>query len=130
MPLVDQKEEWWVTVMGVGLNPELTKWSVCSGSAIVLTRMGYKEYHWLVIPHQPLRLLLTSPTLSCLLIAVLHLPVSSPALSIIWGLAALLFMFVVRLDPTLTRVMPSLPSCCECASCYAPTNRPRTVPKF
>ena len=25
MPLVDRKEEWWVTVMGVGLDPELSK---------------------------------------------------------------------------------------------------------
>ena len=37
-------------VMGVGLDPELTKWSVHSGLAIVLTRKGYKEHHWLVVP--------------------------------------------------------------------------------
>ena len=24
-PLVDRKEEWWVAVMGVGLDPELSK---------------------------------------------------------------------------------------------------------
>ena len=36
--------------MDVGLDPELTKWSVRSGSAIVLTGMGYKEHHWLVVP--------------------------------------------------------------------------------
>ena len=36
--------------MEVGLDPELTKWSVRSGPAIVLTRKGYKEHHWLVIP--------------------------------------------------------------------------------
>ena len=36
--------------MGVGLDPELTKWSVRSGPATVLTRKGYKEHHWLVIP--------------------------------------------------------------------------------
>ena len=24
-PLADQKEKWWVTVMGVGLDPELSK---------------------------------------------------------------------------------------------------------
>ena len=29
---------------------------MCSDLAIVLTRKGYKEHHWLVIPHQPLRL--------------------------------------------------------------------------
>ena len=33
--------------MDVGLDPELTKWSVRSGSAIVLTGKGYKERHWL-----------------------------------------------------------------------------------
>ena len=29
---------------------------MCSGLAIVLTGKGYKEHHWLVVPHQPLRL--------------------------------------------------------------------------
>ena len=28
-----------------------------SGPAIVLTGKGYKEHHWLVVPHQPLQLL-------------------------------------------------------------------------
>ena len=36
--------------MNVGLDPELTKWSVRSGPAIVLTGKGYKEHHWLVVP--------------------------------------------------------------------------------
>ena len=36
--------------MEVGLDPELTKWSVHSGPAIVLTGKGYKEPHWLVVP--------------------------------------------------------------------------------
>ena len=36
--------------MEVGLDPELTKWSVRSDPAIVLTGKGYKEHHWLVIP--------------------------------------------------------------------------------
>ena len=49
-PLADRKEKWWVAVMGVGLDPELTKWSVRSGPAIVLTGKGYKEHHWLVVP--------------------------------------------------------------------------------
>ena len=49
--------------MGVGLDPELTKWSMCLGPAIVLTRKGYKEHHWLVIPHQPFRLTSSSPNL-------------------------------------------------------------------
>ena len=48
--LVDRTEEWWGLVMKVGLDPELTKWSVRSGLAIVLTGKGYKEHHWLVIP--------------------------------------------------------------------------------
>ena len=50
MPLADQMEKWWGSVMDVGLDPELTKWSVRSGPAIVLTGRGYKEHHWLVVP--------------------------------------------------------------------------------
>ena len=34
MPLADQKEKWWVMVMGVGLDPELSK-MVCA------SRSGY-----------------------------------------------------------------------------------------
>ena len=34
-----------------------------SGPVTVLTRKGYKEHHWLVVPHQPLRL---SPLISLL----------------------------------------------------------------
>ena len=37
-------------MMDVGLDPELTKWSMRSGLAIVLTGKGYKEHHWLVVP--------------------------------------------------------------------------------
>ena len=48
---------------GVGLDPELTKWSVHSGPAMFLTGKGYKECHWLVIPHQPLRLSSLTPLL-------------------------------------------------------------------
>ena len=50
MPLVRQTEKWWGLVMEVGLDPELTKWSVRSGPAIVLTGKGYKGHHWLVVP--------------------------------------------------------------------------------
>ena len=50
-------------MMGVGLDPELTKWSVHSGSATVLARKEYKGHHWLVVPHQPLWLSPSSPTL-------------------------------------------------------------------
>ena len=49
-PLASRMEEWWGSVMDVGLNPELTKWSVRSGPATVLTGKGYKEHHWLVVP--------------------------------------------------------------------------------
>ena len=50
MPLARQTEKWWGSVMDVGLIPELTKWSMRSGPAIVLTGKGYKEHHWLVVP--------------------------------------------------------------------------------
>ena len=50
MPLARRTEKWWGSVMEVGLDPELTKWSVHLGSAIVLTGKGYKEHHWLVVP--------------------------------------------------------------------------------
>ena len=49
-PLAGRTEKWWGSVMDVGLDPELTKWSVRSGPAIVLTGKGYKEHHWLVVP--------------------------------------------------------------------------------
>ena len=49
-PLADRTEKWWGSVMDVGLDPELTKWSMRSGPAIVLTGKGYKEHHWLVVP--------------------------------------------------------------------------------
>ena len=50
MLLAGWTEKWWVTVMDMGLDPELTKWSVRLGPAIVLTGKGYKEHHWLVVP--------------------------------------------------------------------------------
>ena len=53
MLLVGWKEKWWVMVMGVGLDPELIKWSMHLGLATVLTGKGYKECYWLVVPHQP-----------------------------------------------------------------------------
>ena len=83
MLLTDQKEKWWVTVMDVELDPELTKWSMHSGLAIILTGKGYKKYHWLVVPHQPLRLSPYITIYSCLLIAAPLLLISSPALSTI-----------------------------------------------
>ena len=46
--------------MGVGLDPELTKWSVRSGLAMVLTGKGYKEHHWLVVPPSTTSVISTS----------------------------------------------------------------------
>ena len=46
--------------MDVGLDPELTKWSVRSGPAIVLTGKGYKEHHWLVVPPSTTSVISTS----------------------------------------------------------------------
>ena len=48
--------------MDVGLDPELTKWSVRSGLAIVLTGKGYKEHHWLVVPPSTTSVISTSFT--------------------------------------------------------------------
>ena len=64
-PLADRTEKWWGSVMDVGLDPELTKWSVRSGPAIVLTGKGYKERHWLVVPPSTTPVISTStqPTL-------------------------------------------------------------------
>ena len=49
-PLARRTEKWWGSVMDVGLDLALTKWSVRSGPATVLTGKGYKEHHWLVVP--------------------------------------------------------------------------------
>ena len=58
--LARRTEEWWGSVMDVGLDPELTKWSVRSGPAIVLTGKGYKEHHWLVVPPSTTSVISTS----------------------------------------------------------------------
>ena len=63
MPLAGRTEKWWGSVMEVGLDPELTKWSVRSGPAIVLTGKGYKECHWLVIPPSTTSVISTSTQL-------------------------------------------------------------------
>ena len=39
-PLADWKEEWWVTVMGVGLDPELSKMVCALGSGYCPNREG------------------------------------------------------------------------------------------
>ena len=67
-PLANRTEKWWGSVMGVGLDPELTKWSVHPGSAIVLTGKGYKEHHWLVVPPSTIPVISTSPQSALLLI--------------------------------------------------------------
>ena len=59
-PLARRTEKWWGSVMEVGLDPELTKWSVRSGPAIVLTGKGYKEHHWLVVPPSTTSVISTS----------------------------------------------------------------------
>ena len=92
---------------GSGAGPELTKWSVHLGLAIVLTRKGYKEHHWLVVPHQPLQLTLLHITaIQCLLLLAL-----SPAPSTISALAVPLFVFAVKLAIVPMLVGPSPPSC-------------------
>ena len=40
MLLVDRKEEWWVMVMGVGLDPELSKMVRALGSSYCPNREG------------------------------------------------------------------------------------------
>ena len=65
-PLAGRTEKWWGSVMGVGLDPELTKWSVRSGPAIVLTGKGYKEHHWLAVPPSTAPVISTSPSLALL----------------------------------------------------------------
>ena len=62
-PLADWTEKWWGSVMDVGLDPELTKWSMHSGLATVLTGKGYKEHHWLVIPPSTTSVISSSITL-------------------------------------------------------------------
>ena len=96
--------------MGVGPDPELTNWSMRSGSVNFLTGKGYKEHHWLVIPHQPLQLTSSSPFLLCLLIAMLPL-VSFLAWSTNLGLDRLPFMFLLKQGATPLKTMPSPPSC-------------------
>ena len=97
--------------MDVGQDPELTKWSVRSGPAIVLTEKGYKEHHWLVVP--PINhfgyLLHSSPsplTQLCRCPLVLS-PVPKTSMEGV----VLLFVSVAKpvLVPTL--VEPLLPSC-------------------
>ena len=40
MPLVDQKEKWWVVMMGVGLDPELSKMVRVLGSGYCSNQEG------------------------------------------------------------------------------------------
>ena len=111
MLLVDRKEKWWVAVVGVGLDPELTKWSVHSGPVNFLTGEGYKEHHWLVIPHQPLRLSSHQQLAQCLLIAAPLLLVLFPALSTNWGSVGLLYMSIPKRGAAPLKTVPLLPSC-------------------
>ena len=110
MPLVRRTEKWWGSVMGVGSDPELTKWSVHPGSAIVLTGKGYKECHWLVIPPSTTSVISTStqPSLTlpcrCLLVPSRELKTSS-------AVAGLQFVSAVRPETAPTLGGPLLPSC-------------------
>ena len=93
--------------MGVGLDPELTKWSVRSGPVIVLTKEGYKEYHWLVIPPS------TTLVISYITNLTQCLPPSVPFLVLltILGLVKPLSVFMVRLVLVPIKAAPSPPLC-------------------
>ena len=96
--------------MDVGLDPELTKWSVRSGPAIVLTGKGYKERHWLAVPPSTTSVISfpTQPTLTlpcqCLLVPFRELRMSS---------VGVVPLFVSGAKPEIvpTPGGPSLPSC-------------------
>ena len=60
--------------MEVGLDPELTKWSVRSGPAIVLTGKGYKEHHWLVVPPSTTSVISTPITYSIMPMSARSIP--------------------------------------------------------
>ena len=97
--------------MEVGLDPELTKWSVHSGPAIVLTGKGYKEHHWLVVPSinhfgYLLSLLTTTSSSSC------QCPLA-PALVLKTSTAGAVppSVFVARLATAPTPGGPLLPLC-------------------
>ena len=108
--LVGRTEEWWGSVMDVGLNPELTKWSVRLGPAIVLTGKGYKEHHWLVVPSiNHFGYLYThtaTPTLPC------PCP-PAPSLKLKIDLAGVGPLFVSAVKPETAPMLggPSLPLC-------------------
>ena len=108
--LARRTEKWWGSVMDVGLDPELTKWSVRSGPATVLTGKGYKEHHWLVISPSTPSVISTSTlpplTLSC------QCPLApSLVLKISMAGAAPPSMSAVKLVTAPMLEGPSLPSC-------------------
>ena len=110
MLLAGWTEKWWGSVMDVGLDPELTKWSVRSGLAIVLTGKGYKEHHWLVVPPSTTSVISTSTqpllTLPC------RCPLAPfPAPKISLAGAVPLSVSVVKPATAPTLGGPSLPSC-------------------
>ena len=110
MPLVNRTEKWWGSVMDVGLDPELTKWSMRLGPATVLTGKGYKEHHWLVVPPSTTSVISTSTsptlTLSCQCLLV-----PSPVLRISTAGVMPLFVFVARPANAPMLGGPLLPSC-------------------
>ena len=97
--------------MDVGLDPELTKWSVRSGPATILSGKGYKECHWLVIP--PINhfgylpsLLLPPLTLPCQCPLALSL---EPRTNTVGAVPP--FVFAVKQGTVPTLGGPLLPSC-------------------
>ena len=109
-PLASQTEKWWGSVMVVGLDPELTKWSVRSGPVIVLTGKGYKEHHWLVVPPSTTSVIST-PTLPSLTLPCRCPLAPSPGPKTSTEGAAPLSVSVVRLGIAPTPGGLSLPLC-------------------
>ena len=96
--------------MEVELDPELTKWSMRSGPAIVLTGKGYKEHHWLVVPPSTNSVISTStlPPLTLLCRCPLAL---SRELKISTAGVVPLFVFEAKLVTTLTLAVLLPPLC-------------------
>ena len=96
--------------MDVGLDPELTKWSVRSGPVIVLTGKGYKEHHWLVVPPSTTSVIFT-PIPLLLFSSCRCPPAPFQELRMSSVEAALLSEFEVRPGTVLMLGGPLLPSC-------------------
>ena len=107
MPLADWTGSgglwWWEW----GWTLSWVRWSVRSDPAIVLTRKGYKEHHWLVIPPSTTLVIPSHiTTTKCLPLLIL-----SAALSTILVSAAPLSVFAAKLAIVQMLVGPLLLSC-------------------